>query len=427
MLIQTYMGKMGFLLQGSGVFLDRNITWRMEPTVPVVTPFARRFARQTTRQSLGFASGRSQRLIRTLCIRSSFYTAQKCCKIRKMKKLSLLSTLLTIGSIASLMVCLDAVTLPAQSSTSNHPDPYTAFEIEELDFISQYQIPTSEETADLFFWLSRLKDSEQNPEVFNQRMFDRTFENFWGTSSVVSTFTMSYFRQASITRPRSFLQQRINDNPTLLGSPIIQRILLTDCLVESGTNESDLRRLVTPEGYVDEGINMVWISPVRPFVDELVVFLFENPWLVFTPKNQFEASDFLGLFTGGGTNSMTVSFFRKPIDSSQTYETVLGNWLSHLNRNNQRLEVFRQAGVLDSMNASRVSQILSVGFDPLGNLQAHVVDVIESTETGWVYEVVYFMNISRINMNYPIVNELLLQMAQLSALIYIELENEPDA
>jgi len=282
-----------------------------------------------------------------------------------------------------------------------------------------FYVPYEEHAADYINFYNYLKQWEENKVIINDEKLLKFYKDFAGQKTLHGFIFEAFLRQTknkNIQKQVLFMIKgyKLDD----VFSVILTRLYNSrKKQIEMGDNNQ--LQYSYNEEYFDENINLFKQNEYLAFKNELGLMLFDNPWtnLSYNSRNKvYSENDSFFLMYGGGTNSMTIHFYKminiifeefksREIEGKYNAEKY-GNWKV------QEIEI---KGILKKANADKIFICTGTGPDLFPEIESGTFSILlynEKLERG--YSISYYMNFSKINNNFEmrqrIWNHLLMQL-----------------
>ncbi len=281
-----------------------------------------------------------------------------------------------------------------------------------------FYIPGEEEINDYFNMMFYLMAVDSGEEVMKDGYLENFFEYHYGKETLHSLLFESFLMRVS----NPDLQSDIIDyfDKTGLEDDLSKAVRMKyaaevhTITTEDGTN----LQYGFEDHFYDENINLFSMNEVGVFEGRLGLMLFDNDWGVITYNSPDADKNEQSFFCmcGGGTNTVTIHFeefrgisgddFIKKAMGVSHYEEKYPNW------SERDVPV---TGILKRSGADEIWITYGSGPDMVEEIDSAAFEIhLYSRKLKAGYTVSYFMNISTINMSYPmrgrLWNRLLMQL-----------------
>ncbi len=155
----------------------------------------------------------------------------------------------------------------------------------------------------------------------------------------------------------------------------------------------------------DESINLFSLRERHFFANHLGMMIIHNNWHEFSIRNDQGSSPILNHIAGGGTNSILLMIFEHNNISLDEFKEEIERSINVVDYGEDwRTEELPLLGVLEHSNADYISLGIGVGEEPLfSDIDKCTVELNlfnENLQRGYV--IMYSMNYSKTNINYPL-------------------------
>ena len=306
---------------------------------------------------------------------------------------------------------------------------------QEDTFPSNYSVPEEAEVRALIEMFRFYDGAAEQPLQRAPQLIQIVMEEFFPDDGIVGAFARARLRETEHEVFRLVFAEFVEGTGAEVPEDHYERIMLTDRL-EPVTSEptgmtEELNRQVSPDGRFEEGINLSSIGTVRPFDGRLRVVSLPNPWQDWTQAppadDPMPPEESLVLGLGGPSHSMNMSFRRWDDVSDAGFETLQGLTEERLRGAHPDNPAFlvrevSDQGIFAASGASQAVQLLARSGGSQMPEQMNATSLLYDAESGQAWAVSYFLNMSPLNVNYPLLDEIFLQIAQLSSLVYLQTE-----
>jgi hypothetical protein len=281
-----------------------------------------------------------------------------------------------------------------------------------------YQLD-EEEIKDYFDKFQFLIALDKNKVEFTDDKLETFFTKYIGKDSIECLLLESFFRQTKNKKIQTKVLKYIEKNN--LNDEYSQSLfrLYNSKVKKYKQDKTEQIQYNYKDQYYDENINLFYQSETLVFNKELGLMLFENPWTNINYKKDDEKNENSGSFFliyGGGTNSMTINFFKYSDVSFDQFKTqeIDKKYFSDKYKKWKIVELEKK-GILEKSGSDKIFIGYGVGPDIVPDIDTATFNIYlynEKLQKG--YSISYFMNFSKINNNYKlrqrIWNQLLLQL-----------------
>ncbi|MCQ2982531.1 MAG: hypothetical protein MJ178_07235 [Treponemataceae bacterium] len=257
--------------------------------------------------------------------------------------------------------------------------------------------------------------------------FPLLYENYSG-EDLFSMMAQNFFRQTDNPGiQQSLLNLLLQKNQLSDYETALLKKLTADKKVRT-TNDGEYVYYVNGEEY-DENIDLFHFFEWHPFQDEYGIMMFDNNWNVISADTGREMGPFtnnaLFAICGGGTNSMSISITEvSGVTPENLYDAMdrLTMYERHMYPDTWEIEEFPKTGVFSICDADRF--FVGRGYGPDINVPAidtnTCVSYIYSESRQKLYATSFFMNFSKINMNYDIREQLFSYLDQFAFFCFVD-------
>ena len=271
-------------------------------------------------------------------------------------------------------------------------------------------IPDSDEMSSFFSNMAYLKKCDSG-EVTVDEALVKTFFSVVGRNDLISLQMENFLRDVK----NKDVQKKVSDyiKKNKIDTPYTQALLKKYSSTEKkfDDNGHEVIQYSYKEEEFDEDIILYNFNEIHPFNDEFGLLLFANDWNVLTlNNNDGTPSDEKTIYVihGGGTNCLTVSFKEiENVNSKEDFAKIINPFIESKNQGDQADEwsfyQLNKTGVLENCGVDEYIIYSRIGPDIIPEISAGSFGAfLYSEKYGKVYRIDFFLNYSKININYDI-------------------------
>jgi hypothetical protein len=174
----------------------------------------------------------------------------------------------------------------------------------------------------------------------------------------------------------------------------------------------------------DEGINYFSFQEVQVFNNQLGLLLLNNNWSIISLQNKGAGSvdnNNITLMCLGGTNSLNITLTKyEGVDETAIESKMPLTYLNNKYNNKCIIQNLPNEGVISRSGASKYIIIYDTGPDTIKDIDcATFIAYLYNASTKILYEVNYFINFSKININYSEKNRIFNSILYLTLMNYL--------
>lgn len=240
----------------------------------------------------------------------------------------------------------------------------------------------------------------------------KMFFSMVGRDDLVSLQMENFFRDLKNPLLKQDISQYIKSNN--INTPYAQSLLKKYNSVEIKYEQSGHEEIQYSyqEKEFDENITLYDFNEIKPFEDEFGLLLFNNNWVVMTPKKTEDDSPTgektVYLIHGGQTNCLTVMIKEmEDIADKEAFANVINEFINQKNEGEQKGEwnfyELQKTGVLERCGVDDYIIYSRIGPDIIPEISAGTFGAfLYSEKYQKIYRYEFFINFSKINISYEL-------------------------
>lgn len=296
---------------------------------------------------------------------------------------------------------------PAKEAAAAAEEP-VAEDLQEQGFL---YIPQDDEMSAIINNWRYLKTCDTGENQLDEDQLRMLF-SMLGRDDLASLQMENFFRDLKNPLLKQDVSQYIKNNN--INTPYAQSLIKKYNSVEKKYDQSGHEeiRYSYQDKEFDENITLYDFNEIRPFEDEFGLLLFNNNWVVMTPKKAEDDSPTgeksVYLMHGGQTNCLSVIIKEmEGIADKEAFASVINEFINQKKEGEQKDEwsfyELNKNGVLERCGVDDYIIYSRVGPDIIPEISAGTFGAyLYSQKYQKIYKYEFFINFSKININYEL-------------------------
>jgi len=265
-----------------------------------------------------------------------------------------------------------------------------------------YYVPTDQEMSIILQMRTYLKNLELNKITITDSDFERMLANNINKNTFQSLIFEAFLRSIrnEILQSRVLMyfekykiKNEFSDSIKMLYSAK-EEVLVQD--------KESMIHLNYENIYFDENIDLFNSIESDLLDGSLGILLFDNKWQMISIQNKESKENVYFLNYGGGTNAVRITCtMYKNIEEKNIESKMKFDYYNKLYRDGIRVAELPMVGVVKRSGATRYLVAYGMGEDTIPGVESiTVLSYLYNDKTKILYELSYFMNISKANIHY---------------------------
>lgn len=289
-----------------------------------------------------------------------------------------------------------------------------------------FYVPSKDEIELIVSLRNLFYDIETKKFKIDDAYIKDFFQNYVGQDSFSALCVENYLRCTTNEETKILAKKYIENNN--LSTDYVKTLLkkYDSQLVKQGSGKNKQTRFSYNNEEFDENINLSIFFTWQPFKDEFHAPLFNNRFNIinYDLENMGSATGkALILLSGGGTNSMTITYKKlENVTTQEELKKALGTEIYEKKfKDNWYFKELPLGEILETSGVTHYYIGMGQGPDIISQIDCgNFVAFLHNEETKKVYVMDIFMNFSKKNMNYNIRQEIFDYLKFFSLLCYLQ-------
>lgn len=264
-------------------------------------------------------------------------------------------------------------------------------------------VPTEEEMNDYVLFAGYLADLESGKKEVSPDQINDLFIEMYNVNNLHSLTFEAFLLSTKNHDMRKYVLKYLEENTLDLDfkTAIKRKYLSIPEFVKKG-DEAEFVRYSFDQKFYDENITLFNLAQTTFFDEGLGLLLYQNSWqsMGFSPEPNVRS---FALGTGGETNSLAMNFAEFSYIDFDDFLSLTENSIYVQKYKNWQVDELPIEGVLKRANADKIFIACGDGVDTLEGIEsAALVLYLYNSEMQKGYEIVYYMNYSKENINFAL-------------------------